>query len=369
MQKKQVAVIDVGSSKITAVLGERGINKTFVIKGRYTYEYDGFADGEFFDKSKLQKTLYDATERLLSVSAGKVDTVYIGVPGEFTDVEVKDSQISFAKKKKITEQDVDALFDGAFVLSSSKRTLINRSAIVYELDDFRRLANPVGVSSGILKGKLSFITCDNNFLETVVTPVRDAGASRVECVSTSLAEGLFLVDAETRDRVVVMADIGYISTTLSIIQGDGILYQKSFGYGGGYITAEISSRFDLDFKVAEKLKRKVNLSSLTVGGAYNLIDCENDYYNAEEIKSAVVFSLDTLCEKLTNILDESSYIVPEYVPLSITGGGITCIRGAKEHISGRLGMMVEVLSPKVPMMDKPTESSVLALLDLALEQI
>ena len=42
MQKKEVAVIDVGSSKVTAIIGERGINKTFLIKGRYSYEYDGF---------------------------------------------------------------------------------------------------------------------------------------------------------------------------------------------------------------------------------------------------------------------------------------------------------------------------------------
>ncbi len=368
MQKKQVAVIDVGSSKITAILGERGINKTFVIKGRFTYEYDGFADGEFFDKAQLQKVLFIATEKLLETASCKLDTVYVGVPGEFTEVEVKDSQISFAKKKKITEQDLDALFDGGFVLRSNKHTLINRSAIVYELDDFRRLANPVGAISGLLKGRLSFITCDNSFLEIVVTPIRDAGANKVECVSTSLAESLFLIDPEIRDRVAVIADIGYISSTLSIVQGDGILYQKSFGYGGGYISAEISSRFDLDYSVAETLKRKVNLCSLSIGGSYNLIECDNQYYDAEEVKAAVIVSLDGLCEKLTDALDKSGFIIPDYVPLSITGGGITCIRGAKEHVSGRLGMMVEVLSPKVPMLNKPTEAAVLSLLDLALEQ-
>ncbi len=368
MQKKQVAVIDVGSAKITALLGERGINKTFVIKGKFVYEYDGYADGEFFDKDKFQKILFLATEKLSETAHSKLDVVYVGVPGEFTSVEVKDSQISFPKKKKITPQDMDTLFDGGFVLRSNKHTLINRSAVVYELDDFRRLANPVGAVSGILKGKLSFITCDNKFLETVVSPIRDAGANRVECVSTSLAEALYLVDPEIRDRVAIITDIGYISTTLSIVQGDGIIYQKAFGYGGGYVTAELSSIFDLDFKVAEKLKRKINLCSLNIGGSYNVVEIDNEYFNTDEVKNAVITSLDGLCETLTKCLDESGLIVPDYVPLSITGGGITCIRGAKEHISNRLGMMVEVLMPKVPMLDTPTESSALSLLDLALEQ-
>ena len=41
MQKIQVAVLDIGSSKITAVVGERGINKTFVIKGEKSFPFEG----------------------------------------------------------------------------------------------------------------------------------------------------------------------------------------------------------------------------------------------------------------------------------------------------------------------------------------
>ena len=95
MQKKQVAIIDVGSSQITAVIGERGVNKTFVIKNRFSSEYDGYADGEFFDRDKLNKILFDISEKIISSTRGKINTVYVGVPGEFTSVTVKDSQLSF----------------------------------------------------------------------------------------------------------------------------------------------------------------------------------------------------------------------------------------------------------------------------------
>lgn len=368
MQKKEVAVIDVGSSKITAVVGERGINKTFIIKGRYSYDYDGFDDGVFFGVEKLKRVLIALTEDIKKTCRGTVETVYVGVPGEFTQVIVKDSQISFSKKKKISEDDVDTLFDAAFVLASNKYTLINRSAIVYELDDFRRLANPVGSFSEILKGRLSFIVCSNYFIEAVKPVIEAAGVKNVECVSSALAQALYLVDAETRDRIAVIADVGYITTTLNIVQGDGILYQKSFPYGGGYITAAITEKFSIDFDVAEKLKRKVNLSRIN-SGTYDLIDGENgEYYGLEDVKNTVNRSLDVLCENISSALENSGYTVPEYVPLMITGGGIAYIRGAKEHVSGRLGCAVEILSPKVPLMDKPTESAILSLMELALEQ-
>ena len=365
MQKKQVAVIDVGSSKITAVVGERGINKTFIIKGRYAYEYDGFDDGAFFDVGKFKRIIFALGE---IIKKSGLDTVYVGVPGEFTQVFVKDSQISFSKKKKVQAEDVDALFEAAFVLTSTKYTLINRSAVVYELDDFRRLANPVGATSEILKGKLSFVVCSNYFIEAVKPVLESAGIKNVECVSSALAQALYLVEAETRDRIAVIADIGYISTTFSIIQGDGILYQKTFSYGGGYITAAITEKFSIDFNLAERLKRKTNLSRVCASN-YDVIDGDNgDYYSVEEIKNTIISSLENLCEYIADAYESSGYNLPEYVPLMITGGGITYIRGAKEHLSKRLGSVVEVVAPKVPLMDKPTESTILSLMELALEQ-
>lgn len=368
MRKKRVAVIDVGSSKITAVVGERGINKTFIIKGRYSLEYDGFSDGAFFNPEQLKQVLYFAGEKIKKVLRGAVDTIYVGVPGEFTQVLIKQSQISFPKKKKIAEADVDALFDAAFVISSTKYTLINRSAIVYELDDFRRLAYPVGQVSEILKGNLSFSVCNNYFIESVKPTLLGLGFSNVEFVSSTLAQALYLIEAETRDRVAVLVDVGYITTTLAIVHGDGIVYQKSFPFGGGFVTAALVEKFQLDFNVADNLKKKINLSK-KVTSIQDLVECEDgQYIPLDAIQSTMILSLDDLCEKITDALEYSKFSIPEYVPLMITGGGIAYIRGAKEHLSSRLGMAVEVVSPKVPLMDKPTESTVLSLLDLALEQ-
>ena len=100
MQKKQIAIIDVGSSKITAVVGERGVNKTFIIKGRYEYEYDGYANGEFFDVEKLSVALQNSVKAINQTLNKPVKTIYVGVPGDFTDITVKNSQISFSAKKK-----------------------------------------------------------------------------------------------------------------------------------------------------------------------------------------------------------------------------------------------------------------------------
>ena len=100
MQKKQVAIIDIGSSAITAVVGERGINRTFVIKSRFVFNYEGFESGAFFDVEQVERILFSAVSNIKKVMNCLPDTVYVGVPGDFTQVVVKDSHISFSKKKK-----------------------------------------------------------------------------------------------------------------------------------------------------------------------------------------------------------------------------------------------------------------------------
>lgn len=364
---KNCAVLDIGSSKITAIVGDRGVNKTFLIKARRDFEYDGFESGVFFDTEQLKSILFSASSFILS-SARNIDTVYVGVPGDFTQVIVKESQISFKKKKKITENDLESLYDSAFVIPSTKTTLINRSAIVYELDDYRRLANPIGNVSGILKGKLSFVLLSNYLIDLVKPCLISGGFENIEFTSTALAEAMYLIEPETRDRIVMLADVGYITTTFSIIQGDGILFQSSFNYGGGYITASLIGQFEMGFKDADSLKKRVNLSK-EMTGPCSVINLENgQYFDCEQVTVAVERSLDELSEELSNAIDKSEYVIPEYVPLKITGGGVAYIRGAKERLANKLGINVEVVTPSVPMMDKPTESSVLSLLDLALNQ-
>ena len=211
--------------------------------------------------------------------------------------------------------------------------------------------------------------CDKYFTDTITPFLKKCGVENVEYVSGPLAEALYLFPPETRDRTAVLADVGYITTSFSVIQGDAVIYQKGFPYGGGYITAMFTEFFNIDPDIAEKLKRKVNLSLASNDEIYKIVDGDEEYaFPAEKVNEIVFASLDELCENIEYCLTDSRFAVPDYVPLSLTGGGIGFIRGAKEHISKRLNLVVETLSPRLPNMNKPTDSSLAALMKLALSQ-
>ena len=98
MNRRSVAVLDVESSEVTVIIGERGVNNTFVFKGMKTEKYDGFADAEFFDSEKLSRAVSEALRCVELSCNDKIKEIYVGVPGEFLKVVTMRHMTSFPKK-------------------------------------------------------------------------------------------------------------------------------------------------------------------------------------------------------------------------------------------------------------------------------
>lgn len=82
MRSKSAAVLDIRSTDITAVVCDRGVNNTFIIKNKYTCPYDGYAEGELLDVKNFVAAVSDAVSSVMQAASG-VKTFYVGVPGEF----------------------------------------------------------------------------------------------------------------------------------------------------------------------------------------------------------------------------------------------------------------------------------------------
>ena len=57
-----VAVLDIGSEKITLFYGNKSVNDTFNVKAFSSIPYAGFADGEWLDELALGEVIQKAIE-------------------------------------------------------------------------------------------------------------------------------------------------------------------------------------------------------------------------------------------------------------------------------------------------------------------
>ena len=240
MNRKSVAVLDVGSSAVTVLIGERGVNNTFVFKGVHTEKYDGFADAHFFDVKDVQRAVTTALSEAERSCSDTIKELYVGVPGEFCKVVTRRYSISFQNKRKVAPYDLNALYEQGLTDVPKGYSLIRQAAVYYVTSDNRRTIDPVGMISDSLEGYLSyFLANEGEFLEIFRNMLAEYGVRKVTFLPTSLAEALYLIPSEKRDESAILLDIGYMSMTFSVVCGNGIVYQSACSAGGGHVAAYV----------------------------------------------------------------------------------------------------------------------------------
>ena len=344
----------------------------YLEEGKSEVEYSGFMYGEFLTPGELITVIGHAIEGAQIESGMKVTSVYIGVPGEFVSVVVKEYEEHFLQPRRVLYEDIEKLYiQGAKIKTNNEYELINRSPIYFTLSDGRMFINPIEQKSDGLYGKLSFCFASTYFTETVSNILKHYGVKKVEFISQNLYQGLFLTDEEERDRYVLLCDIGYITTNVMLVGGEGLLYLKSFSTGGGNITADIAERFQLPFEVAEKFKRIVSLSFKHEDEEMYEVEDKGEIYSlkAKEVNETAEYTLSDIAKMIKECIDMCPEDYPKYAPIYLTGGGVMYMRGAKEFLSRELSMSCQNVSQKNSQYDDPKMTSTYAVLDTALNDI
>ena len=365
----ETAILDFGSSKITVLIGERGVNDTINVKGFGASKYAGFGNGEWVKPEELGEAINKAITAAESNSGIKITHLYVGVPGEFTAVDCREVNVALPKRRKINDNDVLALMDAGDDFDQSVSEVINIQPIYYNLDNDRRVLQPVGVISSKLGGVLSYITAEVRFSGFIRKILADMGIASVEYVSSVLAESLLLFDETERDNTAVLIDVGYFTTSVAVIRGDGILSLGSFSLGGAHITGDLAEALGISFTDAENLKRKVVLSINASDNDIYEIGGDNGVktLSASLVNEIVIHRVFVIGKMVEKCLEMCKYETPDYIPYSLTGGGISYIRGAKDVLSQKLGRNVEVVTPRLPQVNKPDMSSSWGLLDMVIK--
>lgn len=366
MAGKSVAVLDVRSSEVAVFVGERGVNHTFVFKASKTEKYSGYQDGAFFDVSDLARAVHSALDAVEQICGEKQKTIYVGVPGEFTLVEPKEQVVGFPKKIKITSKELNTLFESGRKPVKGYR-FMRVSSMIYTTADNRRVANPVGLYSTGLSGVLSYFYCSDYFARTI-EKIFDGAKIALRFLPAQFAMASYLISPETRDEYALFLDVGYLSSTICVLLGNGVLLQRTFWAGQGQIAVRLMKRFSLPYEAAVAALTRSNLYLKRDARDREFVFRGKSYeIPTKEFIDEVKAGLDELCEAVGAFLEECSGKELDSKPLYVTGEGLDGIRGALEHMSKRLSCVCEQVAPDLPYYNKPSMSSRIALIDMAYE--
>lgn len=370
MRKKSVAVLDIRSSEICAVTAEKGVNNTFIIKSKYSRSYEGYAEGQILDVNDFISAIRDAAGSVIASSDGELKEFYVSLPDEFCETVQTDRVLSLRSTQRINARHVKALTNISVPNVGDGKSVIGCSALYYVLSDKRKVVDPIGMTSDSLRARLCFFVCGNVFLDLVVRAFKAFPSVRLfHWVPQNLSQALYLIDAEKRDGCAVMLDLGFISSTFSVVCGNGIAFSEAFSVGVGHIAVLLMEALDVPYEVALGLMRQVNLNARDRLPSYEEYNYNGERYRfqSSNIRELIREGLDGICSVCETC--RQSYAAKDLsdVPVNLIGEGVGEIRGLVEHLASRLVTSVEVSAPKLPYYDKPHYSSLFSLLSAALD--
>lgn len=365
-----VLVLDIGSSKIRAMKAGRGLNGTFNIKGEKQFDYEGFYEGEFLKQEKLSY-IFEQIFQELDASPERIKKVFISVPAEFSSARTTEVTAHMGDRRKIKKADVDSLFYMAGEKAkNSDVEVVSINPIYFLLDDGRYTNDPVGENALSLTAKMSIIYADKKYIDLFNSIVSAFNFNSVEYVSDSLAQALFVIPKEKREDIALLIDVGDLTTSIAFAKGEGLIGLTSFARGGGFITNDLSEALNLSMSEAERLKKQIVLS---------LKGKQNDFYElTSDAGKAIKIPLNTANEVAGYRIDELAQVISKcaqmwtseylsYLPIYLTGAGISKIKGGRDYLAKCLGRNVTYGVPPLPGKDKPELSSVYSLVNEALK--
>lgn len=360
-----MVVIDIGSRSICAYNAERLSDDNFAVKNSYEIEYSGYMDGSWIAPEEIIPSMVKLIDKIERTS-GHIKRVYVGIPSQFAVVRTVYDKLSFPKKKRLTAMDIDELFERNDPFVGLPFTRIHTEAVYYINDKGDRVLSPVGKETSVLKTQLSYVGAKTEVISQIRQGLMRYGVKSVDFIQSEYAAALSLFSKEERDNGIVLADIGYLSTSVLYVGGDALLELKDFSLGGSMIALGISSTMNIPFNVASAIASKINLGYKDEGEYTLKYDAKTYTYPIEQINKIAQECIACVVNYIKKAMGAFRFDTAPDQPIFVTGGGFSDIRFSREFMSKCFRKEVEVVQPSMPNYDKPCYSTMVGLLKKAI---
>jgi len=371
MSNKFVSILDFGSQKLSVFVGAKDVNNSITVKGFAQEHYEGFCDGEFLDSKGVQPAIKKVIQSAEENCGIKIKELVVGVPTEFCYSLCKNITQNYLKPKKISSFDIDELYNAVNDFQNIKtHQVINKDHVYFVLGENNKVNNPIGQVETKITACFSYILCEKKFINFICSILKNIGINTVSFVSSAYAQSLYLFDEESRDRYALLVDCGYITTSVSLARGRGILNLSSFSLGGGHISADLSKCLRIPFSSAEALNKKIVLCIEPKNDdMYDLLVDGEVIPISMKVANAIAESrIEVIAQGIQKCFNAWHYNFPDFIPVYLTGGGLSFMKGAKDVLSKIINKNVQIVQMPYSQYNKTNYSSCMAVLSYALNQ-
>ncbi|HEY4322121.1 MAG TPA: cell division protein FtsA [Gemmatimonadales bacterium] len=270
--QRLVAAIDLGSSKVTGLIGEvTGDARSWGVRllGVGVEETTGMRRGAIRDFDEIVRAVSRAMKAAEQVAGLEVGTVYCGVSGVNIAERISHGVASIPGSE-IRTVDLARVNDVACAISFGQdQELLHAIPHDYRVDGQSGYADPIGMSGERVEAEVYLVTARSSALAHQRKAVEKAGWHVGEFVLEPLAASLAVLDAEESEAGVVLVELGAGSTSVAIFQGGKLRHTAALRFAGGHVTSDLVHGLQISQGEAERIKT-------SYGAAYEALVADNE---------------------------------------------------------------------------------------------
>ena len=250
--------LDVGSSKIAAIVGEVIDDASVDIIGIGVAEARGIRRGVVVNLEAAVESIKKAIEEAELTAGVEIDTVHLGLSGTHVKAFNSRGVVAVAgKNREITREDVRRAIDAAKAVAlPSGREILHVLPQDFVVDEQDEIGAPVGMTGSRLEVNVHIVTGSTSSTQNLVACVNRAGVSVAETVLEHLAAAEAVLTHDEKELGVALVDIGGGTTDLAIFEHGSIWHTGVVALGGDHFTNDIAVGLRTPIPEGEKTKRR-----------------------------------------------------------------------------------------------------------------
>ncbi len=249
-----VVGLDIGTTKVCCVIGERNAHGSVDVVGIGTHPSTGLRKGVVINIEDTVRSIRAAIEEAEMMAGVQVTQVYAGIAGGHIRSLNSQGMVP-VKTGQVGQGDVEKVLETAQALAiPMDREVLHVIAQEFLVDEQEGIDDPRGMSGVRLAAKVHIVTAAVAAAENIVRCCNMTGLSVQDIVLGQLASSESVLTQDERELGVALVDIGGGTTDLAVFQGGAVVHTAVLPIGGGHITSDIAYGLRAPIKVAEQIK-------------------------------------------------------------------------------------------------------------------
>ncbi len=346
-----ILAIDIGSTKICAIIAEISSSNEVTIQGHGITKSQGIKKGAITNIELASKSIKKAINDAKRIAGSNISSATVSISNAYAK-SLNSTGIVNIPHKDISIKEINRVMQTALYNANvpNEYEVVHVLPYNFRVDDQDFIEDPFGMNASRMEVDVNIIMTQKSNLSNLKKAVRSAGVEISGIVLSGYASAIATMDDDEKELGVAVIDLGGQTSNLVIHTGNSIRYNDFLGVGSNHITNDLSMALHTPLQIAENVKVRHGTlldSSSEIIELPIIGDEENRNGVSLDIVHSVIFSrVEEAMMILAKSLEKSALKEQIGAGIILTGG-MTKLKGIRELAQAIFsGMPVRVGYPE-----------------------